>query len=64
MLEYPGAYQIADDYSRADDDSCAQPAILANGDGEACYYRLAAFHIVDGMVRGYQLAVRTYQGSA
>lgn len=54
---------VADGYSRADDDSCAQPAILANGDGEACFYWLASFHIIDGVVRGYQLAVRTYQGA-
>lgn len=54
---------VADGYSRADDDSCAQPAILANSDGEACFYWLAAFHIIDGVVRGYQLAVRTYQGA-
>ena len=54
---------VADGYSWANDDSRSQPAILANGDGEACFYWLAALHIVDGVVRGYQLAVRTYQGA-
>ena len=53
---------VPDGHTGADDDSSAQPAVVADGDGVGCLLLFPTGNVIHGMLGGVELAVRPDEG--